>query len=53
MIAKVCAALKIKTDLLFCNMDTLEARKVTNEKVQVCATVNSLQTVGIPQGAMC
>ena len=45
--------IKAKNNLLFCDMDTVKARKAITEKVQVYATVNSLQAIGIQQGAMC
>lgn len=37
--AKAYATVKPKNDLLFCNMNTYETRKVTYEKVKVGATV--------------
>ena len=44
--------LKEKNNLLFWNMDTLETRKVTSERVQVGATLRDCN-LWIPQGRMC
>ena len=44
--------IKIKNDLLFWNMDMIEARKVTIKKVQVDATRGE-RNLWIPQGRMC